>query len=52
MDTTPKYMTPLEAEETMKRLWVNEAALLTHLYAAEVRLGNSGMEQPYHSPNV
>ncbi|KAG1672823.1 hypothetical protein FOA52_004627 [Chlamydomonas sp. UWO 241] len=36
MDFAPKYMTPLEAEETMKRLWTNEAALLTHLYAAEV----------------
>ena len=35
-DLLPKYMTPLEAEEVMRRLWRNEAALLRLIYAAEL----------------
>lgn len=35
-DLRPKYMTPLEVEEVMRRLWKNESALLRLIYAAEL----------------
>ena len=35
-DLLPKYMTPLEVEEIMRRLWKNEAALLRIIYVAEL----------------
>ncbi|GAX74019.1 hypothetical protein CEUSTIGMA_g1469.t1 [Chlamydomonas eustigma] len=36
LDLRPKYMTPLEVEEIMKRLWSNECDLLRLIYAAEL----------------
>ena len=41
-DLQPKYMTPLEAEEVMRRLWRSESALLHLIYAAELGTPLSG----------
>lgn len=35
-DLQPKYMTPLEVEEIMRRLWQHEAHLLNLVYSAEM----------------
>lgn len=38
----PKFMTPADVEEILRRLWQNESGVLQHLYASETGRGSQG----------
>jgi hypothetical protein len=41
-DRVPKYMTPADVEEIMRRLWDNEWPLLSLVYDSEQAAGSAG----------
>ncbi len=45
-DRAPKYMTPADVEEILRRLWTNELDLLSLVYDSEQAQGGAGSAVP------